>query len=331
MLGYRFFSALLLTGLLLGLQVGDLFAAANEAALPTARFEFAIIGDVPYNAQEEAKFPALIAAIDRTNVVFVVHTGDFKSGSSPCTDGLFSQRYKLFQTFKHPLIYIFGDNEWTDCHRSGSDALDRLAKLREIFTQEDTSLGQSPLPLTRQSANPLFSKFRENIRWRVGSVIFIGLNIPGSNNNFPTTLRTGVSVGNLEEYTERNAATLIWMRESFALANEADSPGLMLFLQGNPFPFTPSNSSLDGFEAFLVALEEETLKFGKPVVLAHGDTHYFRVDKPLPRPDPDGYRRPRLVNFTRVENFGSPDVHWVRGIFDPYDPALFSFKPELLR
>jgi hypothetical protein len=104
----------------------------------------------------------------------------------------------------------------------------------------------------------------------------------------------------------------------------------MLFLQGNPFPFTPSDSSLNGFEEFVVALEEETLKFGKPVVLAHGDSHYFRVDKPLPRPDAEGYRRPRLVNFTRVENFGSPDVHWVRGIFDPHDPALFSFKPELL-
>jgi hypothetical protein len=209
----------LLLGISLGLRAGDLFAAANEAALPTSRFEFAIIGDVPYNASEEAKFPDLMAAIDRTNVVFVVHNGDFKSGSSPCTDALFSQRYKLFQSFKHPLTYVFGDNEWTGCHRSGFDALDRLAKFREIFTQEDTSLGQSPLPLTRQSANPLFSKFRENIRWHVGSVIFIGLNIRGSTNNFPTRLRTGISVGNLEEYAERNAATLAWMRRSFALSN----------------------------------------------------------------------------------------------------------------
>jgi len=133
-------------------------------------------------------------------------------------------------------------------------------------------------------------------------------------------------VGNIEEYTERNAANLAWMRESFALATQDGSPGLMLFLQGNPF----SDSHLNGFEEFLVALEEETLKFGKPVVLAHGDSHYFRIDHPLPRPDPDGNRRPRIVNFTRVENFGSPDVSWVRGIVDPHDPKLFSFKPELL-
>jgi hypothetical protein len=320
----------LLSVILLGLHSRDLSAASNEAALPTSQFEFAIIGDVPYNAQEEAKYPDLMAAIDRTNVVFVVHNGDFKSGSSPCTDTLFSQRYGLFQTFKHPLIYVFGDNEWTDCHRSGSDPLERLAKLREIFSQANTSLGQSPLLLTRQSDTPLFSKFRENVRWRVGSVIFVGLNIPGSNNNFPTTLRSGVTVGNLEEYTERNTANLAWMRESFALATQDGSSGLMLFLQGNPLPYTPNDSNLKGFEEFLTALEGETQKFGKPVVLAHGDSHYFRVDKPLPRPDPDGNRRPRLVNFTRVENFGSPDVHWVRGIVDPRDPELFIFKPEFL-
>ena len=329
-MGQGILSTLLLLGGLLGLPSGDLPAASNEAALPTSGFEFAIIGDLPYTAQEEAQFPELVAAINQTSMVFVVHTGDLKSGSSPCTDALFYQRHALFQMFKPPLILILGDNEWTDCHRSGSDPLERLAKLRAIFSQGHTSLGQSPLPLVRQSDTPQFSKFRENIRWRVGPVIFIGLNIPGSNNNFPTTLRGGVTVGNRQEYTERNAANLAWMRESFALATQDGSSGLMLFVQGNPFPFTPSDSKLNGYEEFLTSLEEEILKFGKPVVLAHGDSHYFRVDKPLPRPDRDGYRRPRIVNFTRVENFGSPDVSWVRGIVDPRDPTLFSFKPEFL-
>jgi hypothetical protein len=144
------------------------------------------------------------------------------------------------------------------------------------------------------------------VRWSVGGVTFVGLNIPGSNNNFPTTLRSGATVGNLEEYTERNAANLAWMRESFALATQDGRLGLMLFIQGNPFPFSPNDSNLNGYEEFLAALEGETLKFAKPVVLAHGDSHYFHVDKPLPRPDPDGYLRSRIVNFTRVENFGSP-------------------------
>ena len=95
-MGHRFFFVLLLSAVLLGLHSGDLAAASNEAALPTSRFEFAIIGDLPYNTQVEVKFPELVAATDRTNVLFVVHNGDFESGSSPCTDALFSQRHGLF-------------------------------------------------------------------------------------------------------------------------------------------------------------------------------------------------------------------------------------------
>ena len=65
-------------------------------------------------------------------------------------------------------------------------------------------------------------------------------------------------------------------------------------------------------------------------MLANGDSHYFRIDKPLPRPDLDGLRGARLTNFTRVENFGSPDVHWVRCLVNPNDPALFRFQPEMV-
>jgi hypothetical protein len=133
--------ALLLSAVLVGLPTGGWTASPDEAGLPRLRFEFAIIGDVPYNAEEEAKLSGLITAINQSEAVFVVHNGDFKSGSSPCTDELFSQRYELFQTFKHPVIYVFADNEWTDCHHSRSDPLERLAKLREVFTQGDTSLG----------------------------------------------------------------------------------------------------------------------------------------------------------------------------------------------
>ena len=45
------------------------------------------------------------------------------------------------------------------------------------------------------------------------------------------------------------------MRESFALAAEGGSPGLMLFIQGNPFPFTPNNPTVDGYEEFVLVLE----------------------------------------------------------------------------
>ena len=44
---------------------------------------------------------------------------------------------------------------------------------------------------------------------------------------------------------------------------------------------SPETRRATGFDEFLAALEKETVAFGKPVVYVHGDTHIFRVDKPL--------------------------------------------------
>jgi hypothetical protein len=36
-------------------------------------------------------------------------------------------------------------------------------------------------------------------------------------------------------------------------------------------------------------------------------------------------------NFTRLETFGTPDVHWVRVIVDVNDPNVLTFKPEIVK
>jgi hypothetical protein len=38
----------------------------------------------------------------------------------------------------------------------------------------------------------------------------------------------------------------------------------------------------------------------------------------------------RVQNFTRVEVFGSPDVAWIRGIVDPFDPNALSFAMQTI-
>ncbi len=241
------------------------------------KFAFALIGDLQYSAHEDAKFLNLRDSINKENVAFVLHDGDFKSSSSLCSDALYLQRFELFQTFKSPFVYVFGDNEWTDCHRTAAgafDPLERLDKLRQIFTQGDQSLGKHTLRLDRQSKNPLFSKYRENVRWEYGDVIFIGLNIPGSNNNFPpypSTLSAQQQAANVVESTERNQANLAWIQEAFAVAKQDGRRGILFFIQGNPFIFPPSNDKLTGYADFLSLLEGETRTFGKPVVLVHGD------------------------------------------------------------
>ncbi len=285
----------------------------------TKPFDFALIGDVPYTEEQVTNlFPNLIRDLNAEDLTFVVHDGDIKSGDSPCFDAVLEDRLRDFQSFTHPLIYLFGDNEWTDCARAtnGFDPEERLQKLRELFTGGDQSLGRRKLPLARQSNDPRFAKFRENVRWEMGGVMFVGLNVPGSVNNFGR-----------REFAERNAANLAWLKESFAFATVENRRAVMIILQANPFPERGSTNRVHpGFKPMLDLLAEESIAFKKPVVLVHGDSHYFRIDKPL-----SGAASHRhLENFTRVETFGNPDVHWVRVTVDPNDPNVFTFHQQLV-
>lgn len=277
-------------------------------------FEFALIGDMPYTeAATTNLFPNLIAEINHSKLEFVVHDGDIKSGSTPCTDAIFRERQEQFQTFEHPLFFIFGDNEWQDCGNNKTnkfDPMERLAKLREMFSAGGRSLGKRTLPLERQSTT-----YPENIRWRHGDVLFAGFNIPGAANDY----------GKLE-FAGRNAANCEWLMETFAVAKQEQRRGVMLVIQANPhFDLAATNQVRRGFNQWLRVLEQETVAFGKPVVLVHGDSHYFRIDKPMEN------RRGRVQHFTRVETFGYPDVHWLRARVDPKDPNLFSFHIQLVK
>ena len=311
-----------------------------------ARFAIGLIGDLPYSPEDEAKFPKLMQAMNQANLAFVVHIGDIewsprgyqagKPGSPPCTDQMFAERKRLFQTSRHPFILLPGDNDWTDCHGTPSltDPIERLHKLREVFYPNNRSLGQRTRPLTRQSADPRYAKFPENVRWSHGEILFATVHIVGSNNN-----RGHTPAGDIE-YAERNAANLAWLKQSFALAKRNAYKGMMILTHANPYfedrwsPIRrqslhivpPETTEASGYDDFLDSLTAEVIAFDKPVALVHGDTHYFRVDKPLS----DTAKRRLIEDFTRVEVFGSPYIHWVRAIVDPDNPQVFTFIPEIV-
>ena len=83
----------------------------------------------------------------------------------------------------------------------------------------------------------------------------------------------------------------------------------------------------DGFAEFLGALRDEVTAFRRPVAYVHGDSHYFRIDKPFL-----DARGRRLENFTRVETFGdnqangNNDVRWVKVTVDPDSREVFTFQ-----
>ncbi len=312
-------------GALLG--VATLAAARGPASqyTPGAAFDFALIGDLGYNAAQEPLFLNVMDALNATPLAFVVHDGDLW-GAGPCTEARYAERLALFQASAHPLIYTPGDNEWTDCHgpAAGSfDPLERLPLVRRLFFADDASLGQTKLTLTRQSGQPPYARYRENARWTYGEVTFVTLHVVGSNNNL------GRTPENDAEHAERDAANVAWLREGFDAARRGNTRGIMLVVQANifpqfpPFPGNPQTAT--GFTDFRTALLDEVLAFDRPVVLVNGDSHYFRVDKPLRTPEGQ-----RVDHFTRVETFGQPSHHWVLASVDYGDPSLFVFRQRLV-
>ena len=86
---------------------------------------------------------------------------------------------------------------------------------------------------------------------------------------------------------------------------------------------SPADRRETGFDGILEVLEEEVIAFDKPVLYLHGDTHTFRVDKPLV-----GSLSGRMIeNFTRVETFGYRSTHWVRISVNPDEPGVFTVVP----
>ncbi len=280
-------------------------------------WSFAAMGDTPYSDAEEAQLRPMISDMNREPLAFVVHVGDIISGRGGCTDAAFSERKDLFQTFVHPFILTPGDNDWTDCHRGGIDPMQSLDKLRALFHSGGTSIGRRTIPLQRQSElDPRFAEFRENVRWRMKGVVFVTLNIPGSNNNLGRTPPMNA------EHARRMAANFEWLDEAVKAAEAQDTLGLAIFIQANPgFDGNPRRrpGHPDGFLEFRKVLATHASWLKKPILFVHGDTHLYKLDKPLI--DPAGGKP--FDNFTRLEVDGSPFVNWARVTVDPGSPGLF--------
>lgn len=286
---------------------------------------FGLFGDTPYNHWEREHLPDLIAEMDGENLAFVVHDGDIKSGSEVCSDELLQGVLAVFKKSATPLVYVPGDNEWTDCHRRSNghyDPLERLDRLREWFFSGDLALGQRPLKLQRQSSDPAFAKYRENVRWEAGGALFVGMNLPGSDNNFNGTRHGG---GPVAEFIERSAANKVWLAQAFALARSRKLAGILIVIQGNPgFEDANAGKPSPGYRDFLSQLREETRNFAGQVVLVHGDTHHHQIDQPMQDPA----TKETVKNFTRVETIGSPFFGWVKGTVDATDQQVFRFQPR---
>ena len=310
-------------------------ATSSSTTSSSGQFSFAVIGDVAYAPNSEPQLERMLDVINQASLSFVVHVGDLAFPSRACYDDLRAKRLAQFQALAHPLIFTPGDNDWTDCHAGqrvpDHEPEERLSNLRQVFFAGPNTLGRRAFVLTRQSdsGNPATADYRENVRWSQSNVTFITLHLVGSNNNRGRTPQGDA------EYAHRTQANLTWLKDGFRHAMGNNSRALMIFTQANMFyENTPVGGGKEGnpsgFAEIREAVEKEVLAYDKPVVLVHGDTHYFRIDKPLGRGTAK-QRTPSLENFTRVEAFGYPNHHWLQVTVEPDDPAVFTFRERVVQ
>ena len=252
-------------------------------------FQFMAIGDTSYVSASQ--LDQLVERINHEPTRFTIHVGDIKSGSTLCSDEMFARVYSQFMAFDKPLIYTPGDNEWTDCHRKNNgpyDPVERLQKIRGLFFSSDQSLGRQPLKLEQQSAQAAFRDFPENRRWAVENISFATIHMVGSNNNDQPELPSS------SEFKLRNEANIAWMKEVFATARKQNHKAIVFAMQADTF-YDPSKPPESGFVDWLAAFQQEMSSWKKPVLLIQGDSHVFKVDRPLASKGPGLNLVQRLV------------------------------------
>jgi hypothetical protein len=322
-------------------------------AIAQETFQFSAIGDTAYSKRGEAEFERMIDAMNKENLAFVVHVGDFQADprpyerspdriSLPCVDENMARVLASFDRSGHPFILTPGDNDWADCSLLKAqkiDPLEVLGKLRARFYPDGRSLGAKTIGVNSQTRDPGFAKFRENLTWQHGGVIFATFHTVGSNDN------KGRSPEMDAEQAERETANIAWVRKAFAAARQPAVPGLVLITQANvqfENQWTPSlreryvravagaelpkETKATAYDPYVRALTEELETFSKPVLFIHGDTHLFRINKPLISVKTGRF----FENFTRLEVFGDPESHWVRVTVDRVKPGLFAIEPEII-
>ncbi len=309
------------SGLLAGLVPGVAVAAPGgpRGAAPTT---IALLGDTPYGDAQRVRFPALVADVDADpRIRLVLHAGDVKSGSTTCDDARFADLAALYGTFDDPFVLSPGDNEWTDCHRTAAGGYlptERLEAVRRTFYPEPgRTLGGQPMTVVSQGlVSAEHGDHVENVLFERSRVAVATVHVVGSENDLePWAQLPGGDRPDprLAEFEARRAANLDWIGTAFDEAERRGAAGVLLLLQAEPL-------ASPGFAAERALILDRAARFGRPVLLAHGDEHVYEVEP--------GYGG--VPNLTRLETFGATATEWLRLTIDPRTPEVFAWEPQVV-
>ncbi|AFT86388.1 hypothetical protein [Paraburkholderia phenoliruptrix] len=283
--------------------------AALPAHAEAPAFSFAVIANTMQSPADEASTQRLIDAIGRERgVSFIVYDGNLKGAKEACRDALYERRHAVLETSRPALFFVPGQHDWVDCasaQAGGFDPVERLDQLRQTLLGDADSMGQNPIPLTRESEVSRFRPYRENVRWQVGDTVFVGLNAPSPNNHYLT------AGGRNGEFEDRVIANAFWLEHAGEYAKRRGARAIVVFIQGDPDPERYErperfawlrfgrNPRRDGFLEFKRSLVKLAQIFHGPVLVIHSDDERasagFLIDQPL-RNDKGNL----VTNLTRI-------------------------------
>lgn len=321
----------------------------------------AVFGDWPYSQSLLNNAHLLVNSVnDDKDVSLVMHVGDIHSGSMPCTSagilptlstanpGWNQAIYYQFQQFNDPVVYMPGDNEWADCHKSkqfsSGAPLKELASVRSLFfAKPGVTLGRHERKVWSQADHydpsyPADSQFVENVMWTSGDVVFVTFNIPGGSNDdkSPWTGIFADAAAQTQEKAERSAANLRWLDAAFTVAKLSHAKAVVIAEQADmwdPEAIAAGGAGLDQYTPFVKQLANLAVEFKRPVLLLNGDTHLYHADSPLEDPASSTgviHNTQAVPNLTRVVVQGSTNApaEWLKLTIDTrkHGNSMFSWE-----
>lgn len=273
-----------------------LFTIVCLCAAPAAALTFLVHGDMPYGAPwpeggryktdfDFMKSVMAPAVRDDPSIAFVIHYGDSGRPVYACSDDWLRGQQTFWRNeLVKPVFFTPGDNDWTDCDREvipapGSE-LERLAAVRRVLFARRSTLAEN-WHYRRQSLYP------ENALWRRGGVQFATLHVVGTNDG-RGQIRRDIAAIARARVTARQAAVRDWLSAAVEEAKASDAVALVVAMQADPFKgwgtVACSDAMPEKCDAFLelrAALVAAAKALGRPMLVVHGDTAPYCLDRPF--------------------------------------------------
>ena len=301
-------------------------AAMPSTTVAAEGLRFMVFGDAPYTPPQIKVLEDTVApAIRKAEASFLIHLGDFKGGKESCSPILIDTRYEQLMDLRPGRVfYTPGDNEWTDCDRPKLEPrfseLGRLDYLRNLIASRPMKLPVSWHYATQPN-------FPENARWTQGNVMFATVHIVSTNNGREEILLDDIEAA-LDAVDMRDEANRLWLRAAFDAAGESDSGAVVIATQADVTKSAgsaPCSESLrircDAFATFREQLLRHAAGFDKPVLLVHGDTNPFCLDKKF-----GGDTAPKLWRLNALGDYSEVDATAITVQLDNQDEP-FEIKP----